>query len=89
MSAIDDFIGTYNGLSAPIIKGEDVTPSDTVDLTNVSRGLMVAVAGDVRVMLRDGDAITLPALQPGTIYPIRASRVYSTSTTATGIKALS
>ena len=33
-------------------------------------------------------AVTLPALSPGVLYPIRIARVLATGTTATGIKGL-
>jgi hypothetical protein len=49
---------------------------------------MITGAGDVAVTLKNGDAITLPGLTPGVIYPIRAARIAATGTTATGIKGL-
>ncbi|MFG6569879.1 MULTISPECIES: hypothetical protein [Sulfitobacter] len=52
----------------------------------MTRGVVVASAGDLAVVLKSGDAATLPALSPGVIYPIRIARVLATGTTATAIK---
>jgi hypothetical protein len=63
-----------------------VTPSDSVDLTVPSRGLLCGVAGNAQVTTQAGQTVTIP-LQQG-YNPIRVRRVWSTSTTATGIFAL-
>ncbi len=88
MPILDDFRDTQVGLTSPVQGGFDVTPDDVTDLSKVTRGLMVATAGDVAVVLRSGETLTLPGLTPGAIYPVRVSRVLSTGTTATGIKGL-
>jgi hypothetical protein len=65
-----------------------VAPSDSVDLTNVSRALYIGVAGDVKVdMGKTGTAIVFKAVPVG-ILAIRAKRVYATGTTATNILSL-
>ena len=88
MPILDIFEDHHNGLTSPIGGGFDVTPSDAADLPQVTRGVMVASTGDLAVVLKSGDAVTLPALSPGVIYPIRIARVLATGTTATGIKGL-
>ncbi|MGR3699462.1 MAG: spike base protein, RCAP_Rcc01079 family [Roseovarius sp.] len=88
MPILDIFEDHLNGLTGPICGGFDVTPSDAADLLQMTRGVMVASAGDLAVVLKSGDAVTLPALSPGVIYPIRIARVLATGTTATGIKGL-
>ncbi len=88
MPILDDFRDTQVGLTSPVQGGFDITPNDTADLTRVTRGLMVAATGDVAVVLRSGDTLTLPGLTPGAIYPVRITRVLATGTTATGIKGL-
>ncbi len=72
----------------PATSGEAVSKSDTVDLTNVSRGLYVGGAGDVAVLMLDGTALTFSSVPAGTLLPIRVSRVKSTGTTATNMVAL-
>lgn len=64
-----------------------VTPSDSTDLTNVTRAIYVAVAGDVSLIMQDGAQFTWPGMAVG-YHPVRASRIRSTGTTATGIVAL-
>lgn len=61
---------------------------DVVDLPNVTLALVLASGGDVSVILRNGDAITLPGLTAGVVYQARVSRVLVTGTTATGLKGL-
>ena len=88
MPILDIFQDHHNGLTGPICGGFDVTPDDGSDLATMTRGVMVSSAGDVAVVLKNGDAITLPGLAPGVIYPIRIARVLATGTTAAGIKGL-
>lgn len=65
-----------------------ITPSDTVDLTVPTKAIYVGVAGDVKVnMGASGTGITFKAVPVGT-FEIKASRVYSTGTTATNLVAL-
>ncbi|MEM0928077.1 MAG: hypothetical protein AAGI89_02185 [Pseudomonadota bacterium] len=80
-----DFANHEPGLESPPSRGLSVTPDDANDLSFPIRGLMVAGAGDVRVVTIKGDTVTLPALQPGMQYAILATRVLATGTTATGI----
>lgn len=88
MPIFDQFQDHHNGLTGPICGGFDITPDDANDLAQMTRGVMVSSAGDVAVVLKNGDAITLPGLAPGIIYPVRVARVLATGTTAAGIKGL-
>ena len=72
----------------PIMDGEAVSPSDSVDLTDNTRGLYVGVSGDVKVNLELGATITLVGLAAGVIHPIKVRRVWATGTDATSIVAL-
>ena len=67
-----------------------VTPSDTIDLPfGTCRALWVGGAGDVALIAdRDSVAVTIKAVDAGTILPVRTRRVMSTNTTATSIVAL-
>lgn len=78
---------TNDSLARGIVYTSAVTPSDSADLPNgVTRAIMVNESGDVAVQYRNGASDTL-TLFSGTVYPIRAARILSTGTTATGIKA--
>lgn len=67
---------------------ESVTPSDTDNLTRLTRALYIGTAGNVAVESEEGDSVTFSAVLGGSILPIRVRRVNSTSTTATNIIAL-
>jgi hypothetical protein len=63
-----------------------IVPDDDDFLPNVTRGLYVGTAGDVRVLGElDTVAVTLPNLAAGIWHPMRVLRVYATGTTATDI----
>lgn len=66
-----------------------VTPSDTVDLTYVSRELYVGGAGNVTAIMADGTTVLFSTVPAGTRLPIRVSRVKATGTTATLMVAIS
>lgn len=72
-------------ITAPFSNGGAVTAHDTTELGTPTRGIMVGVAGNVALTLISGDNVTLPACQPGVIYPVRAKIIKATGTTATGI----
>ncbi|MEL6957811.1 MAG: hypothetical protein AAGL89_02525, partial [Pseudomonadota bacterium] len=88
MPILDHFSDFDTTPNSPIAGGFDVTPSDSTDLPQVTRGIMVSAAGDVFVTLKSGDQLILPGLTPGVIYPVRVARVWAAGTSATGIKGL-
>lgn len=66
-------------------KGAAITPSDSTDLSPITRSIYVGGTGDVSVKLA-GDpstTVTFKSVPVGTILPIKAIRVLSTGTTAT------
>jgi hypothetical protein len=65
-----------------------VTLSDTADLPEPCRGIMVTVSGDVKITGWDGVAGVLPGLATGVIHPCFATRIWSNGTTATGVVAI-
>lgn len=71
----------------PLVGGFAITPA-AADLPIVTRAVMVATGGDLAVTLRNGDAVVLPGLVPGSVYPVRVTRVIVAGTTATGIVGL-
>lgn len=83
MSAIDAFLGLdASSIAVPATYAEAVTPSDTVDLVRMSRALWVGVTGNIKVTMKEGQVVTFSNLPVGW-HPLRVSRVWSTSTTAT------
>lgn len=88
MAAIDDFANPHSAF----IAAEDcanVTPSDSTDLAHVTRGISFATAGALKITTLRGTTIIIPsgALAAGIIHPIRATRIWSTGTTAATIVA--
>ena len=65
-----------------------ITPADTTDLEEETRGLYVAVAGAVKVEMANGSVVTFTNLVAGVVHPLRVAIVWSTGTTATGIVGL-
>ncbi|MEO1063628.1 MAG: hypothetical protein AAFZ07_19605 [Actinomycetota bacterium] len=65
-----------------------ITPSDTDLLPRVTRGIYVGGVGDVTVLTEAGDTVAFTSVPSGAILPVRAQRVDSTGTTATGLVAL-
>ena len=63
-----------------------ITPNDSADLAERTRGIYVGVTGDVvAVMAEHGTTVTFKAMAAGVIHPIAAIRVKSTGTTATDL----
>lgn len=70
---------------SPATRAFAITPNNSTDLTNVTRGIYVGASGDLKVDLMNGDAVTFVGLAAGVIHPMCVKRVYATGTTATGI----
>lgn len=60
-----------------------VTPSDTVDMTHVSRRLYVGGTGTITLITAGGETVLFSAVPVATQLPIQATRVKVTGTTAT------
>lgn len=87
MPIADPYADLVPATDGPLVGGFAVTPA-VADLPVVTRALMVSGGGDVSVVMRNGDALTVPGLQPGAVYPLRVARVLVAGTTATGIVGL-
>lgn len=87
MSATDDYAHVAPGLSSPARHAAVVTPSDGVDLANVSRALYVATGGALKLTTIGGETITF-TVGDNVLLPLRATRVWATGTDADDILAL-
>lgn len=83
----DPWASAPGGITGPITRCVAVTPSDATNLTDTARALYVGGAGNVVLLMPDGNTITLTAVAVGVWHPIRFNRVNNTSTTATAIVA--
>lgn len=77
----DRLAGKYGGTDSGYLF--NFTASDSADLPFNTRALIVGVAGNVQLTDPSGNTGTF-ALPAGVI-PIRAQRIWATSTTATGL----
>jgi hypothetical protein len=64
-----------------------VTPNDGADLTTPAAIIGCLVSGNIQVTCSGGGTVTLAGVA-GQVLPVFVDRVWSTSTTATGIVAL-
>jgi hypothetical protein len=74
--------------TAPAESAQAVTPSDSADLTTLSRAIYIGGAGNLSVDMADGSTIVFIGLATGQILPVRCKRVRATMTTATNIIAM-
>ena len=81
----DTFASLLSGLESPARNAFAVTPHDTNDLANVTRGIYVGASGDLKVETANGNVVTFVGLAAGMIHPISCKQVYATGTTATSI----
>lgn len=88
MAAVDPFASNIGAPRNPFTNAAAVTPSDTLDLADVTQALYVGGAGNVVVIMQGGQTVTFSGVPAGTTLDIRVSRVKATSTTATLILAL-
>lgn len=72
-----------------------VVKSDTLNIPSVNGGaqadpcvLYTGSGGIIRVLTAGGDDVTLNSVPAGVVLPIQVVKVFSTTTTATGIVAL-
>jgi len=83
----DVFSNYTDSIDAPASNAVAITPHDSTDLSNTTRGVFVGVGGVV-VAVVNGAAVTFTGAASGSILPIRCTRINSTSTTATNMVAL-
>jgi len=84
----DRFSGTATGLDAPATHGFAITPHDTNDLSEITRGLYVGGTGTLVAELASGAQITFAGVVGGTLLPVRVRKVLATGSTATQIMGL-
>lgn len=83
----DPFGNHAPSLESPPTLLMDVSPDDATDLSVPSRALNAQSSGQVRITTTGGTTATL-YIAAGIGFPVRATRVWATGTTATGIVAM-
>ena len=89
MPATDNFSRQQTLTGDPATNGVLITPSDSTDLVTVSRAVYVGTTGNMKVTMQDSGTVLFTGIPAGTTLPIRVSRIWSTTTTASTIIALS
>ena len=79
-------VNTNISASDPINHAAVVVPNDGADLTNVTTAIYVGTAGNLQVTTLGGETVQFTNVPVG-FQPIRATRVWSTNTSALGIVA--
>lgn len=82
----DPYENVASGMDSPANHAAAVTPNDSTDLTNTSRALLIATAGELKVTMKGGDEITLPVVAG--YNPIRVSRVWAAGKTCGDVFAI-
>lgn len=76
----------YPDMDDPFMDAEQITPSDTVELENYTRGVWIGVGGDVVMILAaSGTAVTFKNIPSGTMIPMVIRQIKLTGTTAQNI----
>ena len=84
----DKFADFAPSLDSPAFSAFEITPDDAADLPQVTRAIYVGGSGDLRLIMKDGSTVTFVAVAEGSPFTVRAARVLSTGTTATGLVGL-
>ena len=88
MPATDSFSRYQTSGSDPACNAVLVSPSDSTDLTYVTRAVYVGTSGNMKVTMQDSGTVLFTGVPAGTTLPIRVTRIWSTTTTASTILAL-
>lgn len=74
--------------STPAQHAFSITPANSTDLTHATRAIWVGGAGNLNVTTVGGETVLFSGIAAGTLLPIAATQVQSSSTTATLIVGL-
>lgn len=90
MPAADNFSRQQTQTTDPYTNAAAITPSDSTDLTYVTRGIFVGDGGakHIAVIMQDSGTVTFENVPTGTFLPIRVTRVKTTGTTASKLIAV-
>lgn len=72
-------------IEAPVLRTEQITPSDETIFVTPTRGIYIGYGGDLVIRNTDGVDLTFTFTTNGTVLPIVAKMVKATGTTAQNI----
>jgi len=85
MAATNNFADFRTGLESPFRRWKAITPHDTNELSDVTRGIYVGGDGNVCLVNVAGDNEIFYGAKAGTVLPVEAKQVKATGTTATNL----
>ena len=83
-----DTYANRGGVDSPAEQFVAITPSNSVDLTYLTRALYVGTGGDVAVVGMNDAVVTFKNVPTGATLAVRAKRINVTNTTASNIVGL-
>lgn len=75
-------------MTSPAYGGFAITPDDSDTFANPTRAIYVGTTGNIKLVTLDGDTLTFNSVPAGMILPVRATKVFSTDTTASNMVGL-
>lgn len=69
------------GAGEPAIAAFSISPSDQSYLPYITRAVFIGSAGNLAVMMFNGDIVVFTNVVAGSVLPIRVVKVFSTGTT--------
>ena len=88
MPATDNYSRQQTEPHDPARNAAVVTPSNSADLTYVTRGVYVGTGGNIKVTTAGGQDITFSNVIGGLVLPFAVKRIWATGTTASDMIAL-
>lgn len=88
MAATDRSGTSGNAPTYPAASAFAITPNDSAELDTVTRYIYVGTAGNLKVVMMNGETVTLNNLAAGTPHPLRVRKVFANGTSATNIVGL-
>lgn len=83
--ATDVYRSNAYGMNYPADGAFAIVPSDTNELAQVTRAIYVGGAGNIRVLMANGNEVTFSNLSAGTLYPFRLRKVFATGGTSVSL----
>lgn len=81
----DRFANHAVSLEAPASGGFTIAPSDSTDLSEVTRAVYIGTGGAIAAVMLGGEDVTFTSVPGGTLLPVRLRRIKATGTTATAL----
>jgi hypothetical protein len=85
---LDRYEGIAPVSNGPAIDAFDIVPSDTSELSEVTRAIFVGQGGTITAVTKSGTTVTFENVTNGAILPLRVSKVLASGTTALALVGL-